>query len=103
MSGFKEEGRPFRRATPRSRARLFTDEHGQGLRLPPEMQFEGTEVSIRRDGDSVVLEPVQRPVPMTPDERAAFWARLDGMCDELLPFPFPGGERLQWREFDFGS
>lgn len=103
MSGFKEEGRPFRHATPTSRAKLFTDERGQGLRLPPEMQLEGTEVSIRRDGDSVVLEPVMRPVPMAPDERAAFWARLDGMCDEPFPFPFPGGERLQWREFDFDA
>lgn len=103
MPGLKEEGRPFWPVTAKSRAKLFTDEQGQGVRLPPELQFEGTEVSIRKEGDSVILEPVMRPVPMTPEERAAFWARLDSMCDEPFPFPFPGAERLQWREFDFGS
>ena len=103
MSGFKEEGRPFRPATRKFQARLFTDEHGQGVRLPAELQFEGTEVSIRKEGDGVILEPLKRPDPMTREERAAFWARLDGMCDEPFPFPFPSAERLQWREFDFDS
>ena len=101
MSGFKEEGRPFRPAPPESRATLFTDGTGQAVRLPAEMRFEGTEVSIRKDGDTVILDPVKRLVSMPPDERTAFWARLDGMCDE--PFPFPSTERLQWREFDFDS
>lgn len=102
MSGFKEEGRPYRTAPP-SRALLTTDEGGQSVRLPSELQFEGTEVSIRKDGDRVILEPVKRHAPMSPDERAAFWARIDGMCDEPFPFPCPSVERLQWREFDFDS
>lgn len=102
MSGFKEEGRPFRPAPP-ARATLTTDKGGQCVRPPSELQFKGTEVSIRQEGDSVILEPLKRPVPMTPDERAAFWARLDGMCDEPFPFPFPSAVRLQWREYDFDS
>ncbi|MDP1738488.1 MAG: AbrB/MazE/SpoVT family DNA-binding domain-containing protein [Caulobacter sp.] len=103
MTGFKEDGRPFRPAPPASRARLITDESGQSVRLPSEWRFEGTEVSIRKEGDRVILEPVEHHVSMTPDERAAFWARIDGMCDEPFPFPFPGGVRLQWREYDFDS
>ena len=102
MSGFNEEGRPFWPAPP-ARASLTTDESGQSVRLPRELQFEGAEVRVRTSGDSVILEPLKRPVPMTPDARTAFWARVDGMCDEPFPFPFPGGERLQWREFDFDS
>lgn len=102
MSGFKEEGRPFRAAA-EVRAKLFTDESGQLVRLPAGMRFEGTEISIRKEGDRVILEPVKQVVSMTPEERTAFWARIDGMCDEPFPFPFPGSERLQWREFDFDS
>jgi antitoxin VapB len=102
MSGFQEEGRPFRPAIP-ALARLTMDEGGQSVRLPGELQFEGTEVSIRKDGDRVILEPVKRHAAMSADERAAFWARIDGMCDEPFPLPFPSVERLQWREFDFDS
>lgn len=103
MAGFKEEGRPFRSAPPAFRAGLINDEGGQSVRLPGELRFEGTEVSIRKDGDRVILDPVKHHASMTPDERAAFWARIDGMCDEPFPFPFPGAVRLQWREFDFDS
>lgn len=56
MSGFKEEGRPFRAA-----------------------------------------EPVPPRKPETPEEWAAFWARLDAMTDE----PFPEREpQPEWRDID---
>jgi virulence-associated protein VagC len=31
---------------------------GQAVKLPEEFQFEGEVVSIRREGDAVILEPV---------------------------------------------
>ena len=60
------------------KAKLFTHGGSQAVRLPKAFRFEGSEVRIRRDGDRVILEPV------APDWDA-FWARIDGMCDE--PFP----------------
>lgn len=43
-----------------STAKLFRNGRSQAVRLPKEFRFEGEEVSIRREGDSVVLEPVKR-------------------------------------------
>ena len=89
MSGVKEEGRPFRAATPEVRAKLFTDGRGQAVRLPQAFRFDGAEVSISRDGDRVILEPVRaRNVPETDEEWAAFWARLDAIRgDDMLEAP----------------
>lgn len=61
-----------------TRAKLFTHGGSQAVRLPKAFRFEGSEVCIRKDGDRVILTPVQR-------DWAAFWARIDGICDE--PFP----------------
>lgn len=44
--------------TAEKRAKLFRNGGSQAVRLPREFQFEGTEVRIRRDGQSVVLEAV---------------------------------------------
>jgi hypothetical protein len=43
-----------------STAKLFRNGRSQAVRLPKEFRFEGKEVSIRREGDSVVLEPLKR-------------------------------------------
>ena len=41
-------------------AKLFQNGRSQAVRLPKEYRFEGDEVSIRREGEGVVLEPVKR-------------------------------------------
>ncbi|MFT5467286.1 MAG: antitoxin VapB [Verrucomicrobiales bacterium] len=41
-------------------AKLFMNGRSQAVRLPKEFRFEGKEVSIRKDGDSVVLEPIEK-------------------------------------------
>ncbi len=51
------------------KARLLWTGRSQAVRLPKEFRFEGTEVSIRRDGEAVILE-VAKPAE---DE----WAWLD--------------------------
>ena len=38
---------------------LFLNGRSQAVRIPKELRFEGTEVSIRRLGDGVLLEPVK--------------------------------------------
>jgi antitoxin VapB len=39
-------------------AKLFRNGRSQAVRLPKEYRFSGDEVRIRREGDSVVLEPL---------------------------------------------
>jgi antitoxin VapB len=57
-----------------TRAKLFTNGGSQAVRLPKEFRFEGAEVTIRKDGDAVILEPVKR-------DWKAFWAKLDALAD----------------------
>ncbi len=38
-------------------AKLFWTGRSQAVRLPKEFRFEGTEVTIRHDGEKVILEP----------------------------------------------
>lgn len=55
-------------------AKVFWTGRSQAVRLPKEFRFEGDEVSIRREGQRVILEPV-----------ANDWAWLDaiqGKVDE---------------------
>lgn len=40
-------------------AKLFSNGRSQAVRLPKEFRFEGTEVSVRREGDAVILEPIR--------------------------------------------
>jgi len=68
-----------------ARAKLFTHGGSQAVRLPKAFRFEGSEVTVRREGDRVILEPIKTRRFDSPEERAAFWAKIDNACDE--PFP----------------
>jgi antitoxin VapB len=62
-------------------AKLFTHGGSQAVRLPKEFRFEGGEVRIRKEGDKVILEPVQT-------DWTAFWAEMDRLQAEAgEPFP----------------
>ncbi len=64
-------------------AKLFTHGGSQAVRLPKEFRFDGSEVRIRKDGERVILEPVET-------DWKAFWARLDELAEEAgEPFPHP--------------
>jgi antitoxin VapB len=41
------------------RAKLFWNGRSQAVRLPKDFRFAGDEVEIRREGDSVILDPVK--------------------------------------------
>lgn len=41
-------------------ARLFRDGRNQALRIPRELEFPGDEVIVRKVGDRLIVEPVQR-------------------------------------------
>ncbi len=74
MPGVKEDGSLFE--TP-ARAKLFQHGGSQAVRLPKAFRFEGTEVSVRRDGEAVILEPVKAKRPRTDEEMKAFWNEID--------------------------
>lgn len=40
--------------------RLFRNGRNQAVRIPVEFELPGTEAVIRRDGDRLVIEPLQR-------------------------------------------
>jgi antitoxin VapB len=42
-------------------AKLFMHGRSQAVRLPKAYRMPGTEVRVRRDGDKVILEPVEAP------------------------------------------
>lgn len=60
------------------RAKVFWSGRSQAVRLPKEFRFDTDEVVIRREGDTIVLEPAEAK-PKTFEEE---WAWLD----KLQPF-----------------
>jgi len=42
------------------RAKLFNNGGSQAVRLPRDFRFEDPEVSIRKDGEAVILEPIKK-------------------------------------------
>jgi len=59
-------------------ARLFRNGRNQAIRIPREFEFVGDEVLIRKDGNSLVIVPVQK---------SSLLAMLTGM--EPLDVDFP--------------
>ena len=68
-------------------ARLFRNGRSQAVRLPKEFRFEGGEVSVRREGDAVILEPLKpRAWPK------GYWRRWGKATRDLdLIEPLPAG------------
>ena len=82
-----------------TRAKLFKHGGSQAVRLPKAFRFDGAEVTIRRDGEAVVLEPVKTKAPPTRDDMAALWARIDAIGGGK---DFPDREQPEPQENDFG-
>ena len=67
------------------RAKIFQNGRSQAVRLPKEFRFPGHEVSIRREGEAVILEPLRRDVwPRGYWQRLAE-ARLDFELEPMHP------------------
>ncbi len=65
-----------------ARAKLFTHGGSQAVRLPKAFRFEGKEISIRKEGDAVILEPLRSGCPR---DWSAYWGRLDALIEGELP------------------
>ena len=73
-------------AEPKTTAKLFMHGRSQAVRLPKEFRFEGKEVRVRREGDKVILEPMEK----TAFDVESWWARLDAMgAADFLPDGLP--------------
>ena len=78
-------------------AKLFTHGRSQAVRLPKEFRFPGKEVRVRRDGNRVILEPMET-------DFHAWLAKLDAIRgDEVfLPEgrpeqpPMPEGDEIDF-------
>jgi antitoxin VapB len=62
------------------RAKIFKHGRSQAVRLPKEFRMPGKEVSVRRIGRAVLLEPIGEPFDM-----AAWWAKIDETGGDFLP------------------
>ncbi len=71
-----------------STAKLFRNGRSQAVRLPKEFRFEGEEVLIRREGESVILEPVRRRT--WPKGYWQRWGRATRDLDFVEPLPAGG-------------
>jgi antitoxin VapB len=69
------------------RAKVFWSGRSQAVRLPKEFRFDANEVSIRREGSAVILEPLEKP-----GWPEGFWAEFDKLPP--LPDDFELPERL---------
>ncbi len=74
-------------------AKLFTHGGSQAVRLPKAFRFEGREVAIRKEGDAVILEPVQE----TKETWAEFWAGIDAIRGDH-EIQHPPRDDLSWPE-----
>jgi antitoxin VapB len=72
--------------TDAARAKLFWNGRSQAVRLPRAFRFEGDEVSVRREGDAVILEPVRKR-----DWPPEYWDRLRELTRD---FEFPDVEPI---------
>lgn len=83
--------KPLSQETPPARAKLFQNGRSQAVRLPKAFRFEGEEVTVRREGDAVILEPVRKRG--WPKE---YWARVTRLRRdlELGDVPPLGGKLL---------
>lgn len=52
--------RPSRMAKTERQVRLFRNGHNQALRIPREFELEGDEVTLRKEGNHLIVEPVRK-------------------------------------------
>jgi antitoxin VapB len=82
-----------------ARAKLFTHGGSQAVRLPKAFRFEGKEVTVRREGEAVILEPVAPSAPPTRAELEAMFARIAALGG--ADFPDRDQPPMQERDFDW--
>jgi antitoxin VapB len=70
-----------------SKAKLFKNGRSQAVRLPKDFRFKGAEVKIRKEGEKVILEPVEKS--QWPD---GFWDIFQPDPEFEIPKAMPSKE-----------
>lgn len=65
-------------------ASLFRNGRNQAVRIPREFELEGSEVLIRKDGDSLILTPIR---PNRLRDLLASWAPMDIELPDVEDLP----------------
>jgi antitoxin VapB len=87
----RSDPRPPAKAAPSEeaiRAKLFANGRSQAVRLPKEFRMPGDEVSIRREGRRVILEPLDEEPVDAKGWPIGFWAEIRRRA-KTLQFPDP--------------
>jgi len=71
----------------KSTAKIFKNGRSQAVRLPKEFRLKGREVSIRKEGEKVILEPLE-----TTQWPKGFWEIFTPDPDFEIPKPLPTKE-----------
>lgn len=67
-----------------STAKIFKNGRSQAVRLPKEFRLEGTEVKISKQGNKIILEPLEKT-----EWPLGFWAKFTPDPDFEIPSPLP--------------
>lgn len=65
-------------------AALFRNGRNQAVRIPREFEMQGTEVSVRKDGDRLILTPVRKNRLL---QLLASWEPLDEGLPDVVDAP----------------
>jgi antitoxin VapB len=88
MHYVSEKIAPYPFEAPARQVRLFRNGANQAVRIPREFEFDAQEVSMRRVGNALVLEPIHAVPPR--GTAAALAAALESMKDwPVVDEPFP--------------
>jgi len=68
-------------------AKIFKNGRSQAVRLPKDFRIKGTEVSIRKEGEKIILEPLEKT--QWPE---GFWDIFTPDLDFQIPKPLPAEE-----------
>jgi len=59
-----------------NRAKIFKNGDSQAIRLPKEFRFKGKEVYIRKEGNSVIISPID-------DSVDRLWKTINSLSDDF--------------------
>ncbi|MEG3143279.1 type II toxin-antitoxin system VapB family antitoxin [Sphingomonas sp. RT2P30] len=84
-------------------AKIFWNGRSQAVRLPKEYRFAGSEVSIRREGDKVILEPAtgdRRDLDAAADAIGDDVARRIDQLRALIDAGADSGDAGEWDAYE---
>ena len=73
-------------------ASLFRNGRNQAIRIPREFEFEGTEVTVRKEGTRLIIEPLKAKPTLL--ELLATFKVIEEEFPEITDLPLPIDEKI---------